>query len=258
LKAFPLSPLQPFHLLIFLKGVGSSRQALPVCSAQFHAAVKPGQTETKSETLVSYFGTVQGSNKKDCLSMAENYYTTRDAAKILGVSLRTAQKWLEKGQLEGWKTQGGHRRITRSSVMRAIGERRRESDVRRLSYSLPVLIIEDDLTLLKLYRLQLSKWPFQVAISTAPNGFEGLVMVGETNPRMVICDLRLPGVNGFQIVRALCAMERYSRMAIVVASSLPPAEINAHGGLPPQVEIVGKPVNFSRLREIAQSVLRAA
>jgi predicted site-specific integrase-resolvase len=32
--------------------------------------------------------------------MVNNYYTTRDAAKALGVSVRTAQLWLEKGYLQ--------------------------------------------------------------------------------------------------------------------------------------------------------------
>ena len=90
----------------------------------------------------------------------------------------------------------------------------------------------------------------------APNGYEGLVMIGETNPRMLICDLRLPGVNGFQIVRALCAMERFSQMAVVVVSGLPSVEIDAHGGVPKRVEMMGKPVNFSRLKEIAFELCR--
>ncbi len=30
--------------------------------------------------------------------MINNYCTTRDAAQLLGVSLRTAQNWLEKGK----------------------------------------------------------------------------------------------------------------------------------------------------------------
>jgi DNA-binding response OmpR family regulator len=116
---------------------------------------------------------------------------------------------------------------------------------------LPVLIIEDDANLLKLYRAQISRWPFDVTIYTAPNGYEGMVMVGEVEPRLLLCDLRLPGVNGFVIVRSLCTMERYLDMTIVVVSGMPAGEIEAHGGVPERVELMGKPINFSRLREIA-------
>jgi len=43
--------------------------------------------------------------------------TTAKAAEILGVSIRTAQLWVENGQLPSWKTPGGHRRIPRQAVM---------------------------------------------------------------------------------------------------------------------------------------------
>lgn len=43
--------------------------------------------------------------------------TTADAAHLLGISTRTAQLWVESGQLPSWKTPGGHRRIPRQAVL---------------------------------------------------------------------------------------------------------------------------------------------
>lgn len=185
--------------------------------------------------------------------MADNYCTTREAAEILGVSLRTAQQWVEKGYLQAWKTSGGHRRITRSSIDSALTERHRIAGAPP-SYALPILIIEDDASLLKLYLAQLSRWPFATNIYTAPNGFEGLVMVGESRPALLICDLRLPGVNGFQIVRWLSEIERYRDVRIVVVSGLPLGEIDAHGGVPGKVELMSKPIDFARLQAIAREI----
>ena len=50
----------------------------------------------------------------------KSFCTTREAAEILGISLRTAQLWVESGQLEAWKTEGGHRRIARVSIERLL------------------------------------------------------------------------------------------------------------------------------------------
>lgn len=182
--------------------------------------------------------------------MTGNYLTTRSAAKMLGISLRTAQQWVETGQLRAWKTQGGHRRIARESVMAAM--QKREPAVPALPYSLPVLIVEDDLSLIRLYQVRLRTWPFAVHVSTAPNGYEALVLIGEAQPALLICDLGLPGVNGFQVVRAICAMERFKNLCIVVITGLSGAEIEAHGGLPERVEVMGKPIDFERLQMIAQ------
>lgn len=43
--------------------------------------------------------------------------TTRAAANILGVSVSTAQLWIESGAIASWKTPGGHRRVRLSAVM---------------------------------------------------------------------------------------------------------------------------------------------
>lgn len=185
--------------------------------------------------------------------MTANYLTTRNAAKLLGISVRTAQQWVERGKLEGWKTDGGHRRISHTSVLVALKARERLVDEAKANYSMPVLIVEDDVNLIRLYKHHMERWPFAVTVFTAPNGYEALVLVGEVKPLFLVCDLRLPGVNGFQIVRALCDMAKFKNMGIVVVSGLPVPEIDAHGGLPKRVEIMGKPIDFARLTTLAQS-----
>ena len=54
--------------------------------------------------------------------MKDSILTTAQAAKILGVSARTAQLWTESGVIPNWKTPGGHRRMFEADV-RAILER---------------------------------------------------------------------------------------------------------------------------------------
>lgn len=187
--------------------------------------------------------------------MSKNYLTTRQAAARLGCSLRTIQQWFDKGRLAGWTTANGHRRITASSV-----EQLRHSQQAHPPGAAPplsILIIEDEPTLLKLYRTRIQHWPFPTTVFTAPNGYEGLVMVGEAQPQMLICDLRLPGVNGFQIVRALREIPRYRALGIVVITGLEAIEVDAHGGLPQNVELMGKPIDFDRLEAIALAMTTA-
>lgn len=179
--------------------------------------------------------------------MKRNYLTTREAAKMLKISVRSAQQWVERGRLVGWKTEGGHRRISFDSVQKLMI---RSQVVEEKAAPLPVLIVEDDAALVRLYRLNMATWPVDIALYVAANGYEGLVMVGEVSPRLLICDLRLPGVNGFQIIRSLCEIQRYRDMEIVVISGLWPNEIEAHGGLPARVRLLGKPIDFAKLREI--------
>lgn len=49
--------------------------------------------------------------------MENDVLTTSQAAKLLGISVRTAQLLVEGGSLTSWKTPGGHRRVYRADVM---------------------------------------------------------------------------------------------------------------------------------------------
>jgi excisionase family DNA binding protein len=48
--------------------------------------------------------------------------TTSQAAKLLGISVRTAQLLIESGALKSWKTPGGHRRVYHAEVLSYIAQ----------------------------------------------------------------------------------------------------------------------------------------
>jgi len=61
--------------------------------------------------------------------------TTREAARLLGVAVSTAQVWMEGGALPTWKTPGGHRRVRLSAVQQLL--HRREADAAGASHGTP-------------------------------------------------------------------------------------------------------------------------
>ena len=59
-----------------------------------------------------------------CLAAEDDpILTTREAARLLGIAVSTAQQWLENGVLPAWKTPGGHRRVRLSDVSALLRER---------------------------------------------------------------------------------------------------------------------------------------
>ena len=125
------------------------------------------------------------------------YVSTREAADLLGISLRTAQLWVESGVLLAWKTSGGHRRILRKSVDALLAERVRQaggsiSSPASSKAGLKVVVVEDDQDLLRLIELSLSDLPQNIEVRSAKDGFAGLVLVGQFLPDLVIADLNMP------------------------------------------------------------------
>ena len=125
-------------------------------------------------------------------AMSKETYTTREAAELLGVSLRTVQLWVEKGTLSAWKTAGGHRRISRESLDGLVTEQYGALNKNRHDKMPTILVIEDDLDLLELYKLRIELWGLPVNVQTAVNGYEGLIKIGEHLPEFIIVDLVMP------------------------------------------------------------------
>ncbi len=176
------------------------------------------------------------------------YYSTSQAAKMLGVSLGTVQNMVEEGVLDAWKTSGGHRRIRRESVMDLLAKRGRTQVAPSSGESgLSVLIAEDDGFLQKLYRKTMEAWGLPLSIEIVGNGFDALMVVGQRVPDVLIVDLIMPGMDGYELVRALHGNPSLSHTDIIVVSSLSHEEIDKRGSLPPDVPVYSKPIPFHEL-----------
>ncbi len=176
------------------------------------------------------------------------YLSTRQAAIRLGVSLGTVQNMVESGALEAWKTAGGHRRIPVASVETLLARRRSLTpSAQEYGSQIDILVAEDDLTLQMLYQMTVDSWNLPVKLRIVANGFDGLLQVGQRVPDILIADLMMPGIDGFEMIRRLRANTDLARMDIIVVSDIDRDEILARG-LPADITIFGKPIPFHEIK----------
>jgi excisionase family DNA binding protein len=178
------------------------------------------------------------------------YCSTREAADMLGISIKTAQSWVETGVLQAWKTPGGHRRILRTSVDAMLQERHNAFEpIGDARTEFTVLAVDDDPKMRQLYELHLGDWNSRVRLLIARSGFEALLRVGREVPQVLIADLNMPGMDGFRMVRALRANPDHAALNIIIVSALSAAEIRDQGGLPADIPVFTKPVAFEQLKQ---------
>ena len=176
------------------------------------------------------------------------FLSTRQAALRLGVSLGTVQNMVESGALEAWKTAGGHRRIPVASVEALLARRRTQTpSAQEANSQLEILIAEDDPTLQGLYQMTIESWGLPLRIRMVANGFDGLYQVGQRIPDVLVADLMMPGLDGFEMIKRLRANPELSRMDIIVVSAIDSDEIKRRG-LPTDITIFGKPIPFHELK----------
>lgn len=183
----------------------------------------------------------------------ESYLTTRETAAKLGLSLRTIQLWVESGVLTAWKTAGGHRRISSSSVEALLQQREDSLKQRPSGDPFTLVVVEDNEQMLNLYKQQIQQWDMPIHLVTASNGFEGLMHIGQWSPDLIITDLDMPGMNGFQMIEALCEKPELGHTQIAVVTGLRPEEIAAKGELPKDIMVYLKPVDFSQLEKLVKN-----
>ena len=148
------------------------------------------------------------------MESGEDVCSTREAADRLGVSLRTVQLWSEAGLLRAWKTPGGHRRILADSIDELLERRSGAAARRATGGQFRILIVEDEADFRQLFELHLRSWDLPIDLTSVPSGFEALLQIGASRPDLLITDLRMPGIDGFVMLRALKASGAISELEL--------------------------------------------
>jgi two-component system sensor histidine kinase/response regulator len=81
-----------------------------------------------------------------------------------------------------------------------------------------IFVVEDDLFLIQAYQAKLKKENLEVWIAT--NGKEALSYLEKDPPNVVLLDLLLPGVSGFEFLSALRKNERWKNVPVLILSNL--------------------------------------
>lgn len=171
---------------------------------------------------------------KENSTLPENYCGTSYAAKFLGLSVGTIQALVEKNELIAWRTEGGHRRI----LMQSIFDFQKKHEIAIKNYNTPIdsrlriLLVEDDDVTREIVRSICESAAIPIDCTTMSSGMEALIDITSIQPHVLITDLNMPGIDGFELLRILRLNPQFENMTIIALSALTSDEIQARGGLP--------------------------
>jgi CheY-like chemotaxis protein len=94
-----------------------------------------------------------------------------------------------------------------------------------MSYMAQVLIVEDDLVLGRMYAKALEIEGLQVEMAT--NGEEAVTKIKTTLPKLVLLDIMMPKMSGYQVLDIVKADEAVKSIPIVVLTNLSSKEDTA-------------------------------
>ncbi len=147
-------------------------------------------------------------------------FTTFEVAEICDVTPVTIQNWIDKDWLRAYRTPGGHRRVLREDLLSFLDSRNIPHIFNERSGPPKILVVDDEKNFTELIRdiLLLDNPEYEIEI--AHDGFRAGFLYANNKSDVVLLDLMLPGVDGFEVCRQIKQSNSGGKTVIIAITGL--------------------------------------
>lgn len=156
---------------------------------------------------------------KDLSPDPNRTFSTSNVARMLGVAVGSVANWIDKGQLRAGKTPGGHRRVTARHLLEFLRVQKLPIPEELESASSTILIVDDEAAVGDWLMAELKPEFPRHRIMQARDGFEAGELIASEAPAVVILDLKMPGLNGFEVCRRLKSRQSTRHIHIIAMTA---------------------------------------
>ncbi len=174
------------------------------------------------------------------------YLKPGEVAELLMVTPMTIRRWAGLGMLPAKTTSGGHRRFLKRDVERFARERGiplapRDGD------GLRILVIDDNEPFARFVEQVLATKPGVEQVKVAFSGFEAGVLLRDFSPDVILLDLMMPGMSGFEVCRDIKSHPATRDVRVFVVTGYPSRQ-NVERAVSAGAEgCLSKPLNVGQL-----------
>ncbi|MGH7818992.1 MAG: response regulator transcription factor, partial [Candidatus Binatia bacterium] len=118
-----------------------------------------------------------------------------------------------------------------------------------------ILVVDDNEDLRKVIKLSLERGSRPMKVEGAANGFEALGMIEVQKPHLIILDIMMPGMDGFEVCRRLRGNIHTAFIPIIMLTAREDAEAKLEGFRAGTDDYLVKPFNRAELLARAQRLL---
>jgi len=146
--------------------------------------------------------------------------TVYEASKYCNVSSKTIINWVESGHIKAYRTVGGHRRINKSDLETFMEKqgipipRVEEGNARK-----KILVVDDDPIIVETIVQALEEDEHGYDVISASDGFEAGLQVSHFLPDLLILDIMMPDIKGFEVCRTIKNNDDTRHIKIIVLSA---------------------------------------
>ena len=192
-----------------------------------------------------------GSGPRRSVGGETEWMTLGQAAKYLGVAQSTIRKWSDIGRVPAFYTPGGHRRFRRADLD-AFLER---SGPGKPARGPLVLVVDDDPQVREVVRVNLEIEGYTVR--EAGNAEEGLAAVDDDAPDLILLDVMMPQVDGWEMLRRIQERHGAGSIPVVMFSGHVESDAAREAAERGARAFVGKPFDLRTLIEQTKQIVPA-
>ena len=119
-----------------------------------------------------------------------------------------------------------------------------------------ILIVDDDPSIRTILERSLEQLPFAIETELASNGAEGVERAGTMQPDLIILDIMMPGMDGFEVCEKLRSQVETAFIPIMMLTASPSEEGRIRGYMVGTDDYVSKPFNVAELNGRLTRLLR--
>ena len=144
---------------------------------------------------------------------------------MLHVDPGSVANWVDQGLLRAHRTPGGHRRITADALIQFLREHQMPIPEALNPGPVKILVVDDEPAITHLIARAIKGAQPGYEVAEAHDGFKAGTMVATLRPDVVILDLRMPGMDGYEVCK-LIKSENATKHAHVLAMTAYPSQEN--------------------------------
>lgn len=149
--------------------------------------------------------------------------STFDVAEMLGVDPGSVANWIDGGLLRAHRTPGGHRRVAVDDLVEFLRQHDMPLPPQFQQAPVRVVIVDDEPAMTQMIAKAIRMDHPEYETAQAQDGFRAGAVVATLKPDVVILDLRMPGMDGFEVCRQIKSQPA-TRHATVIAITAYPSE----------------------------------
>ncbi|MFW6133585.1 MAG: response regulator, partial [Planctomycetota bacterium] len=132
--------------------------------------------------------------------------------------------WIDRGLLKAHRTPGGHRRVTGEDLLAFLRAHRMPVPAELGPCPTRVLVVDDEPSVAQFIRRAIEDRIPDCEVAEAHDGFRAGTVVATLRPDVVVLDLRMPGMDGYEVCRLIKSQDGTRHVEVVGITAYPSSE----------------------------------